>query len=203
MAIITLPTITAIGATMRLIRSDITLQTFSGASFVVQNTSAVWALSFPLNIKRLDEARAWQAALVQLAKPANQFEVTPPGWVNGLNYNGPQPGVNGASQLGLSLACDSVGLNSPIALKGDFIEIESTGELKMLTEDATSDGTGNVTFYFEPAIRVAPTDGTAVWVGGAVEPQVTMRLVTPVSEWSTSMPDFINMSFDAIEHFGP
>ena len=200
MAIITLPAITATGATMRLIRSDLVLPTFSGASFIVQNTSAVWALSFPLNVKRLDEARAWQAALIQLAKPANQFEVTPPGWVNGTGIGGLVPKVDGASQLGLTLDCDTLPASTPIELAGDFIEIVSTGEMKMLTQDATSDGLGDVTFNFEPAIRVAPTDGTNIEV---YAPKVIMRLISPIAEWSTRLPNFINMSFDAIEHFAP
>ena len=54
MAIITIPTVTASGATMRLIRGDSSLEFFGGSTVAVQSTKALWAVSFPLAAQKID-----------------------------------------------------------------------------------------------------------------------------------------------------
>lgn len=201
MAIITLPALPpATSATMKLLRGDGILETFSGKQIVIQSTKALWAMSFPLRVMRIDSARAWQAALVQLAKHDNQFEITPPGWVNGEGWSGVNPNVSGASQLGTSLLCyhSSLPNNTSVAKAGDYIEITNTGEMKMLTQDASTNGVGQVTFNFEPAMRSSPGNGTEVDIK---TPKVIMRMVAPAASWATSLPEFIKMNFDAIEYY--
>lgn len=198
MAIITLPTINASLMDLRLIRGDQPLEFFDGSVVVVQSNKAIWICSFSLDEQLLATARAWQAALVQLAKPANQFDLTPPGWVPGAEYTGANPLVNGTSQLGLSLVCDGAAINDTVSLAGDFISVN--GEFKCLTQQADSDGSGNVTFNFEPALRTSPADGATVEV---IIPVIRMRLLSPIAAWAVSAPDIFNINIDAVEHFGP
>lgn len=199
MAIITLPsTPPAKSMEFGLIRGDQALEFFSGAAVVVQSTKAIWALSFPLRVQKLTAARTWWAATIQLAKLANQFQVYPPGWEQGAGYGGPNPLVQGASQLGLVLVCDGAASSETILLAGDPFEVN--GEFKVATEDAVSDGGGNVTINFEPALRDSPPNNDPVDV---LTPVITMRMVSPVATVNASIPDHINMSFEAIEHFGP
>lgn len=198
MAIITLPTISATLMDLRLVRGDQTLEFFDGSEVIVQSNKAIWILSFPLNEQLLDAARPWQAALVQLAKPANQFQVTPPGWSPGAAYTGANPLVFGASQLGLLLNCDGAAINDVVSLAGDFISVN--GEFKCLTQQANSDGAGLVTFNFEPALRESPLDNATVEV---ISPIITMRLFTPTATWIVRAPDIFNITINAIEHFGP
>ena len=192
MAIITIPAIKASGQTLRLLRGDTVLETFSGGVFIVEPPNAVWMLSFPLVPKKLDvtATRLWHSALAQLSKQSNQFKATPPSWVNGQGYRGANPTVNGASQLGTSLNIS--GGTGTMALEGDYFEVN--GEFKILTANAVAAGTLN----FEPALRTSPSNGATVDVK---TPKITLRLITPLAEWSAQLPDFFNMNIDAIEHF--
>lgn len=194
MAIITLPTISAQGADLHLIRDDQALEFYGGSQAIIQNTKALWAFSFPVAPKRIAQARAWSAALVQLSKLSNTFVITPPGWVQGANYGGAVPLVVGGSQLGLSLDCDNVSISTAIALAGDFISVN--GEMKKLTAAATSNGAGLVTFNFEPALRNSPSNNAEVEV---IAPVVTMRMLQSRYDESVNLSGFHNFTVDAIE----
>ncbi len=196
MAIITIPTIVATGSSMRLIRGDVPLEFLSGATGVVQGSKAIWTINFPIKPLKIADARAWTAALVQLAKPANQFEITPPGWIRGSAWAGGTV-VDGSGQLGLSLNTYSVAANTQlIGMTGDFFEVN--GELKMLIADATTNATGFTTLNFEPALRNSPSSATAV---DLLTPQLTARLMASVAEWSIEVGGFHRMTFDAVEYF--
>ncbi len=197
MAIITLPSIVAQSATMELIRGDGALEFFDGSQVGVQSTKAVWVMTFPLKPLKLADARPWQAAMVQLAKVSNQFEITPPNWVSGTGYSGGQPLVAGASQLGLSLDCDGADNNTTIALAGDYISV--AGEMKMLIANADSDGAGLVTFDFEPAVRSSPLNNDPVEI---LSPIVTMRFANFKASWSSSLIHH-RMGISAIEYYSP
>ncbi len=182
----------------QLVRGDQALEFFDGGAVVVQGTKAIWLLSFPLVTKRIVDTRAWWAALVQLAKPANQFKATPPGWQQGAGYVGADPLVVGAGQLGLSLDCDGAAISTTVGLAGDPIEVNT--EVKVLIQDAVSNGAGLVTFDFEPALRDSPANNAVVDVK---TPQITLRLLTPQVSIAGRIPDFFNITIDAIEHYGP
>lgn len=182
----------------QLARGDQALEFFDGGSVIVQGTKAVWLLSFPLVTQRISDTRAWWAALVQLAKLGNQFKAFPPGWQQGAGYTGADPLVAGSGQLGLSLNCDGAANNDTVGLAGDPIEVNT--EVKVLTQDATSNGSGLVTFDFEPALRDSPANNAVVDVK---TPKITLRLLTPQATVTGRIPDFFNITIDAVEHFGP
>lgn len=86
-------------------------------------------------------------------------------------YDGPASGENsgfvmGASQSGTSLICDGFTPSTAIAEEGDYFQVRD--EFKRLTADATSDGSGIVTFNFRPALRVSPADNDPVDLGSPV-----------------------------------
>ena len=182
----------------RLIRGDQALEFFSGAAVIVQSTKAIWVLSFPLRVQKLTVARQWWAAQVQLVKLDNQFEIYPPGWEQGAGYTGANPLVVGDAQLGTTLVCDGAAINDLVLLAGDGFDVN--GEFKVATADANSDGTGNVTFNFEPALRASPPNNDPVDVK---TPTIIMRMLSPSVGVAATLPDRINITFDAIEHFGP
>ncbi len=198
MAIITIPVIKNSTMNWQLVRGDQALEFFDGGAVIMQGTKAVWLLSFPLVTKRIVDTRAWWAALVQLAKLGNQFKATPPGWQQGAGYGGADPLVVGAGQLGLSLDCDGAATSTTVGLAGDPIEVNT--EVKVLTQDAVSDGAGLVTFDFEPALRDSPANNAVVDVK---TPEITLRLLAPQVGVVGRLPDFFNITIEAIEHFGP
>lgn len=88
-----------------------------------------------------------------------EFTIVPP------DYAGPASGatsgsVNGASQTGTTLDVDGLATSSTIALAGDYFQVRD--QFKMLTQDATTNSSGQVTLHFVPALRVSPTDNDPV-----------------------------------------
>lgn len=87
------------------------------------------------------------------------------------DYSGPASGettgaVNGSSQTGTSLDCDGFTASITVAEEGDYFQVRN--EFKRLTADAESNGDGEVTFNFEPALRVSPADNDPVDLGSPV-----------------------------------
>lgn len=78
--------------------------------------------------------------------------------VNGTG-NG-TPLVNGASQVGEGIITDGWASSQTVLKAGDMIGIGT--ELKMVTADVTTNGSGQATISFEPAIRTSPADNSAI-----------------------------------------
>jgi hypothetical protein len=76
-------------------------------------------------------------------------------------YSGPASGetvgaVVGAGQTGNSLDCDGFSASITVAKAGDYIQVRN--QFLYLTADAVSNGDGEVTFAFKPALRVSPAN---------------------------------------------
>lgn len=201
MAIITVPTVNARNLEMGLLRADTPIELFGGSEVILGSTKALWFVTFPLTQQDMNDiatTRSWRSALAQLAKiSVNTFQIVPPDWAgNGASYSGSNPLVKGTGQLGLDLDCDGVTASTAIALEGDYIQVGT--EFKVLTADANSDGMGNVTFNFEPALRAAPTDNSTVDVK---DPKLTLRLLDPRVAWQVSKPLVYDITINAIESF--
>lgn len=86
-------------------------------------------------------------------------------------YSGPTSGqtlgaVVGGSQTGKSLDCDGFTASITVAEEGDYIQVRN--QFLRLTSDAVSNASGEVTFAFEPALRVSPADNDPVDLGSPV-----------------------------------
>jgi hypothetical protein len=90
--------------------------------------------------------------------------------------------VNGASQKGSQLAVDGFTADTTILFEGEWFQIGN--ELKRMTADATTDGTGAVTLNFKPPIRVSPGDGDDVILNN---PLLTAELTTIPGEETDSL----------------
>lgn len=80
---------------------------------------------------------------------------------------GGTPLVNGADQTGSTLITDGWTAAAVALRRGDyfsFVNPLGSDELKIVREDATADGSGNVTLTFDPPIRSAPYNNTAIRV---------------------------------------
>lgn len=197
MTAITLPSTGLKRARMRLVGADRSLGSFTGASVIVESVEFLWALDFSLNPQDGATARAWKSALTQLSRLSNTFDYAPPEYSgNSAGYSGADPLVKGASQLGLSVDADGVTSSTAIAKEGDYIEVG--GELKILTADADSDGTGNVTFTFFPPLRSSPSDNAVIEIDA---PKATFRMITSAAGWDLSPPLWHEFSVQAVESF--
>lgn len=68
--------------------------------------------------------------------------------------------VNGANQTGRSINVDGLPNSTTVLTAGQFVTIDN--QLLQLTANVTSNGTGQATLSFEPAIRAAPADNATV-----------------------------------------
>lgn len=153
-----------------------------------------WTGSFTWSNRQGLDARTLTAQFQSLRGPIDDFRITPPDH-EGLGTALGSGLVSGASQTGTSVATDGWTINQPVLLEiGDYFEIN--GELKIVTQRATSDGAGNSTIQFQPPIRKSPADNSAVIT---INPRVTMRLTIPIAAHSLSAPVIYALSIEAEE----
>lgn len=145
----------------------------SGTVQTLELTGARWAGDFILSPMTRAQAAEFIAFLQELGGMSGRFYGYDPSATSPRgNMSGSALKVDGASQTGKSLVCDGAALSTAVLLKGDFIEVN--GELKMIVADATSDGSGNVTLSFAPALRASPADDADIVTSN---PKCTMMLV--------------------------
>jgi len=108
-----------------------------------------------------DNARRLWAFVAAMRGRAGRVNVPAFGRETPSGVGGGSPAVNGAGQLGNTLAIDGAPLSTTgWLLAGDMFSVG--GSLHMLTADADTDGSGTATLTFAPALRAAPSDGGAI-----------------------------------------
>lgn len=127
---------------------------------------ARWRAAYTLPAMNRAQMAAWQAFLMQLEGGVNTFSAydpdarTPRGVATGT------PLVKGGSQTGSSLETDGWTAGVTGILKaGDYFSVNS--ELKMVTGDCNSNGSGEATVSFKPALRSSPADNAPLTVDAA------------------------------------
>ena len=158
-------------------------------------TGARWVGTFSLPPMKVADAGAWMGILAQLEGRSGRFYGSPPNKTP-QGAAGGTPLVNGASQTGTSLITDGWP-NSTLVLKaGDYIEL-ANGELKMITVDATSNGSGQVTLSISPAIRTSPANNSAITTTNV---KCTMMLTADdAGRWDRDHRRLYDVSFSGVE----
>ncbi len=160
-----------------LFRSPIT-----GAVQTVGRTGTRWEIS--LLYQNVSEAlRAeMQAFVAKLHGQEHRFYV----WDHAYSRRGSGSGglVNGASQTGSSLITDGWPTSTLIFREGDQLSYDAgtnEHELKIVTADVTTDGSGNATISISPEIHISPANNQAIRVS---TPYQTCVLASPTVGWS-------------------
>lgn len=103
--------------------------------------------------------------------------------------------VAGAGQTGASLAVDGFPASSAGLLRaGDWVEVG--GELKRLTADLNTDGTGAGTMLFEPPLRNSPADNAPVVCRS---PMTRFLLSDDSVGWATSPGTLSTLELNLVE----
>ena len=169
---------------------------------VLELTGARWTAQYNVSNKTPALAGQWISFLTKLKGQANSFYGYDPKRVTAQGNAGGTPLVNGASQTGNSLITDGWTNSITGILKaGDMIAFDTTAgrELKMITADANSDGSGNCTLSIEPAIRVSPANNATVIVA---TPTCIMRLSDDTqARWFVNELGLYEIKFSGIEFF--
>ena len=164
---------------------------------VSELTGARWYATFNLPPMKKDNALEYIGFLQRLQGRVHSFygydanHRSPSGTIAGSTLL-----VNGASQTGTSLVLDG-GANSTLVLKaGDFFSVNN--ELKMVTANATTDGSGDVTVNFVPSLRSSPSNDASITT---TNPVCTMKLTGDSSTYSINTSSIYGISFSGIEVF--
>ncbi len=123
--------------------------------------------------------REVEAFLAELVSGQHRFTMTDRGANNAGSYGG-TPLINGADQAGPSATIDGASTGvSTWAAAGDRVGIG--GHIKLITADASSDGSGNVSLSFRPALHSSPADNSAVVTSN---PTSTFLLLADSVNWT-------------------
>ena len=169
----------------------------AGDEQVLKLPGAHWVVSMTFDLYTRAELAELEAFLHDLEGAAGTFSL----WNHRHeNPRGSAPGtplVKGASQGGKSLITDGWTVSQSAILKpGDFFAVN--GELKQITAEAASDGSGDSTLAITPALRASPADGAALTTTKALG---TFRLTTDAAARIQHLGPHMTLSLTAREHF--
>lgn len=178
MAEITLPNandFTMLGTPRLLVPSQANRSAWTGRRKVIGLAGTeLWqakALIGPFSTEA--DERAWRAFLWQLDGPANWFRAPLP--CN--SHSGSKPLVNAASSNGYTLTLDGMTHSTTLLVAGQFMTVPlPSGKYRAvcLTSDLVTNGSGQATAAFRPALTEIPTDNAEV---ETLAPFIPMSLV--------------------------
>lgn len=154
--------------TLKLQRKTVKMESpFTGARQTLAAAYALWAFSGKYTIQDLNKAGALRSFLAQLDGQVNRFKFPLPEVTTPLSaYNGATGLVNGGSQTGSSLITDGWTASTLVLAEGDYFTVNN--ELKMVTAPVLTNGSGQVTITFKPALRSSPADNLQLFIGNAI-----------------------------------
>lgn len=132
---------------------------WTGARQVLASGRGWWECTLTLPpIVGESAVNSWRAFIGLARGVTNDFQVP----VNEIDQSGltVTARINGANQTGRSLNTDGWPNSTAILSAGQFVTIGN--QLLQLTADVTSNGSGQATISFEPAIRVSPADNAVI-----------------------------------------
>lgn len=174
----------------------------NGRTQTVELPGARWQASYTLPAMKRAKAAAWIAWLTRMQGMAGRFYAFDPDARSPRGTATGTPLVKGASQTGTSLITDgwTAGVTG-ILLAGDYIAFDTSAgrELRMLTADATSDGSGNATLTLDAPIRTSPDDNEPVII---TDPSCIMMLLDDTVTWDADEAGIFTIAFAGIEAYG-
>jgi hypothetical protein len=130
---------------------------------------ARWSCTFNLPAMNRQQMGEWQAFLMQLEGGVNTFYGFDPDGRTPRGAAAANPGtplVNGANQTGSSLVIDAAPASvTGWLLPGDYVTVEN--QMVMVTAPVSTNGSGQATIPFKPALRSSPADNAPVTVQNA------------------------------------
>jgi len=180
--------------------SEITRSRFTMEQQVFAHTGQIWMATVTLPPLYADDAKAWIAWLVSLRGSVGTFLMGDPVSATPRGSAGGTPLINGADQVGATLAIDGATPSQTGWLKaGDHLQLGSgsTSRLHMVLQDVATDAGGNATIDIWPSLRSSPADNDAVTL---ISPMTKWRLMSGQIGWEW-LPAHIEsgMTFSAIE----
>jgi hypothetical protein len=128
-----------------------------------ERPGARWRMTLTLRPMHRDDAAKWITFFLKLRGMSNTFYASDPDWTVNRGPGTGTPLVKGGGQTGNTLTIDGCtpGVSGWLR-ESDYFSVN--GELKRLTEDVNTDGSGEAALVFEPSLRNAPSDNIPVIV---------------------------------------
>lgn len=158
-----------------------------------RHVGGAWAIDIALPPMEYAQSKLWQSFFAKLEGPYGTFEYGLPDWANSGSHGSGVVGA-GNSARSYSLVCKSFDNSEQVLDEGEVIQVGAN--LHMVTEDATTDGSGNVTLSVWPPIRTAYAEDTSI---DYATPVGTWRLVAATIPMDISTALHYGFSFSALE----
>lgn len=159
-----------------------------------------WRLHFQYGtMEKTDYLDLWAFLNAQRGQ-WDTFTAMLPSGISPRGLLGGTPLVNGALAAGVSSAAID-GLSNNITgwgKRGDFFKFAGHSKVYQLTADADSNGSGQATLAFQPALAAAAADNEAVSFSAV---PFTLILASDESDLALQPPTQGTLAFDAIEDF--
>jgi hypothetical protein len=171
----------------------------NGTTQTLEFPGSKWGGSFTLPPMKRATAAAWLSFYAKLRGVSGRFYGFDPGARSPRGSASGSPLVDGAGQYpGNTLNTDAWPISiSGLLLAGDYFQIGD--ELKMVTSDLNSNGSGQATITFEPPLRAAPADNAPIVY---TNPTCVMRLANDdQTAWDIDSLNLYGLSFVGIEAF--
>mgnify|MGYP000083941907 CR=1 FL=1 len=141
---------------------------------------AQWSCAFTYNDLDETDSALLEAVLLALEGRAGRIALWNWQRESPRGVGGGTPLVRGGSQVGGSLDVDGAPLSTTAWLRaGDYVGVN--GELKMLTANVDTNGSGQATLAFKPNLRSAPADNAPLTL---TRPTATFMLADDTVSWS-------------------
>ena len=198
---LTLPSHTGIrNITLRAVNTvGLTQSPFTYAQQAVAHSGQRWEVDVTLPAMNRADAEQWVAFLISLRGQLGTFTLGDPVGASPRGSAGGTPLVNGASQIGGTLAIDGCTASQTGWLKaGDYIQLGTAGSatLHKVLADVDSNGSGQVSVDIWPYIRTAPSDNASVTVTNTVG---RFRLASNTQNWSILDTALYGITFGGVE----
>jgi hypothetical protein len=169
---------------------------FTGATQTLRQTGERWKATYTLSTGKRATMAEVQAFLIKLKGMSNTFKAYDPDAKTARGTPTGTPLVKGGSQTGTSLLIDGCTNSVTGWLKaGDYFVVN--GELKMITADVNSNGSGECTLVFEPALRVSPADNAPITISNCT---CEMMLIDDnQSQWDSDAFGNYSITFSGVE----
>lgn len=170
---------------------------FTGTQLVYAHQGGWLEVEVSLPPMTYTEAQDWIGFLAALRGQFGTFWLSDPDYTL-RGSQSTNAAINGASQSGTTVAIDGLDTSESGVLKrGDYLRIGDN--LYLVTEDATSNGSGEANVEIFPALRSTPNDDDTVYITSDVKGK--FRLSSNEVSWTANDLNHYGITFAAREAF--
>jgi len=195
MTIFAFPNITPNSNSFELVTNTKTFRSpLTNSVQTASRKGSLWKVGMSFDNLSGSQRAEMQAFLVKLNGQEHRFRVHDHSYVRrGVGFG--TLTINGADQGGANLVCLTTGLNIVGYVKaGDYVSFNN--ELHMVTTDADSDASGNITIQIAPPIRKPTINAGTV---DYTSPVSGVFMLSSNSGWNTDVNLLSSFGIDAVE----